>query len=386
MSDSDARRGRVVPTDESVYSSAPGYRISGMNHAVIMAGGAGTRLWPLSRASRPKQLVRLLGDSSLIRQSYERLAAMLPAERIYVITGEAHLPLVAAELPELPSENLIGEPMGRDTANAVALAAAILYERDPDGVMGVFTADHVIRPVERFVEAVQSAFTLATGRTDALLTIGVKPRSPETAFGYVKRGKSVGDGAYEVDRFTEKPDAQTARGYVESGAFYWNSGNFVWSIRAIMSELRRHLPDSHAGVTRIATAWGTPEGERLADAIYPTLEKISIDYAVMEKADHVLVVPMDCDWCDVGTWMQLGGVLGGDADGNVSAAKRTIHHDSRNVIAVCEDDGHLIATLGMDDVIVVRSPDATLICRRDQSHALKDLVNRIKDTYGDEYL
>lgn len=360
--------------------------MGGMNHAVIMAGGAGTRLWPLSRASRPKQLVRLLGDSSLIRQSYERLAAMLPAEQIHIITNRAHLPMVAAELPEIPAENLIGEPVGRDTANAVALASAILRERDPDGVMGVFTADHVIRPVERFVDAVQSAFNIAAKRPDALLTIGVTPKSPETAFGYVKRGKSAGDGAFEVDRFTEKPDAETAREYVDSGDFYWNSGNFVWSIRAIMDELKRHLPDSHAGVTRIAAAWVSPDGERLADQIYPTLEKISIDYAVMERAEHVLVVPMDCDWCDVGTWMQLGNVLGGDADGNVSAAKRAIHHDSRNVIAVCEDERHLIATLGVDDLIIVRSQDATLICRRDQSHALKDLVNRIKETYGNEYL
>jgi len=360
--------------------------MAAMNHAVIMAGGAGTRLWPLSRAARPKQLVRLLGDSSLIRQSYERLAAMLPAEQIYVITGRVHLSQVAAELPEIPKRNLIGEPVGRDTANAVALAAAILHERDPDGVMGVFTADHVIRPIERFVEAVERAFAIASNRTEALLTVGVKPRSAETAFGYVKRGKSTGGGVFEVDRFTEKPDAETARGYVESGEFYWNSGNFVWSIRAIMNELKRHLPDSHAGVSRIAAVWGAPDGERLADEIYPTLKKISIDYAVMEKAGDVLVVPMDCDWCDVGTWMQLGVVLGGDADGNVSAAKRTVHHDSRNVITVCEDEGHLIATLGLDDVIVVRSPDATLICRRNQSHALKDLVNKIKDSYGDEYL
>lgn len=294
--------------------------------------------------------------------------------------------MVADELPELPSVNLIGEPTGRDTANAVALAAAILMQRDPEGVMGIFTADHVIRPIERFAATVKKAFAVAAENRDALLTIGVTPRSPETAFGYVKRAAPVGDHVFAVERFTEKPDPATAKEYVASGEYYWNSGNFVWSIKAIMGELERHLPASYDGVTRIASAWGSSKGEKIAAEIYPTLEKISIDYAVMEKAARVLVVPMDCDWSDVGTWQQLGSVLDVDSDGNVSAASRTIHQDSKNVITVCEQDGHLIATLGVDDVVVVHSPDATLVCRRDQSHALKDLVTRIKEAYGDAYL
>ena len=351
-----------------------------------MAGGSGTRLWPLSRKDRPKQLVRLIGGKSLLRQSFERLAAILPADRIHVIAGASHMTRVAEELPEIPASNLMGEPVGRDTANAVALAAAILHHRDRSAVMGIFTADHVIRPIERFTRAVSLAFDVAAEHPDALLTIGVKPRSPETAFGYVHRGRPRGEGVYDVERFTEKPDAETARQYVDSGDYYWNSGNFVWTTTAILTELKRHLPESHAGVMRIAEAWDTPDRNRVAAEIYPTLERVSIDYAVMEKAARVMVVEMDCHWVDVGTWAQLATVLDVDRHGHVSAARRAIHHDSSNVITVCEDGSHLIATMGVDDLIVIHSPDATLVCRRDQSQSLKDLVARIVETYGDEYV
>ena len=193
-----------------------------MLHAVIMAGGPGTRLWPMSRARRPKQLLQLFGGKSLLRQSFERLAALLEPGSIYVITTADHLDLVHAELPEIPQDNLFGEPCGRDTANAVGMAAAILHERDPDGVMGVFTADHVITPLGRFTAAVDSAFKRAHDNPDALITLGVVPTTPEPGFGYVKRGESLGDGIHRVEHFVEKPDLETARRYVSSGDYYWN--------------------------------------------------------------------------------------------------------------------------------------------------------------------
>ena len=357
-----------------------------MTQAVIMAGGAGTRLWPLSRANRPKQLLRLLGGRSLLRQSFERLTALLAPENVYVITGARYLPLVAEELPEVPGENLIGEPVGRDTANAVGLAAAILHRRDPDGVMGVFTADHVITPLDHFTEAVDLGFKTAEANPGALITFGIKVRHAETAFGYVRRGERVSESVYQVEEFTEKPDAETARRYAASGDYYWNSGMFAWRTSAILEQLRIHLPASHRGLTEIAEVWDSPAGEARLEAIFATLEKISIDFAVMERARRVLVVPMDCYWADLGSWTQLEAVTEADGDGNVITAKRAISLGARGNTLVTEDEGHLIAAIGVHDVIIVHSPDATLVCRKDEAQSLKDLVARVKEEYGEEYL
>lgn len=357
-----------------------------MIHAVIMAGGAGTRLWPLSRANRPKQLVRLFGGKSLLRHSFERLTAVVPPERIYVVTADAHLPMIAQELPELAAENLFGEPLGRDTANAVGLAAAILHKRDPDGVMGVFTADHLISPVAEFAKAVELGFRAAADRPQSLITFGVAPKTPETAYGYVKRGATVSAGVYQVEAFAEKPNEARAREYLAAGGYFWNSGNFAWRIATILDQLRRHLPESHAGLMRIAEAWDGPDRQRLVGEIYAQLQRISIDYAVMEQAESVLVVPMDCSWIDVGSWTQLALALESDPSGGESRGPRSLHLDSRNVVVVGEDSRHLVATIGVDDLVIVHAPDATLVCRREDAQRLRELVERVKTQFGDEYL
>lgn len=351
-----------------------------------MAGGSGTRLWPLSRRDRPKQLLRFLGGKSLLRIAFERLACSLDPCRIHVITNAKHLSQVAKELPELPTENLFGEPEGRDTANAVALAAAILHERDPHGVMGVFTADHVMMPVERFTEAITAAFKYANANPTTLMTLGIPVRSPETAFGYIERGQPVADGLYEVAKFVEKPDADRARQYADSGNHYWNSGMFAWRTSAILDELRINLPDSHEGVMEIAKVWDTPQRDAKLSAIYPTLRKISIDYAVMERARRVMVVEMNCQWADVGSWSQLGAVLQPDPDGNVIATGESLHPGTKGTIVVSESGDHLIATVGVSDLIVIHSPDATLVCRKDDAQSLKKLLAEIEAKYGDKYL
>lgn len=357
-----------------------------MPHAVIMAGGAGTRLWPLSRKARPKQLLRLFGGKSLLRGSFERLAALLPPAQIYVITGAKYLPLVARELPEVPVENLFGEPQGRDTANAVALSAAILHQRDPESVMGIFTSDHVITPIEKFTQAVATAFEVAQQQPQALVTMGITVRSPETAFGYVRRGRQHAEHVYEVDEFTEKPDPVRAQQYAADGNYYWNSGMFAWKTAAILDELKLNLPVTHSGVTDIARSWDSPQRDEKLHEIYPSLQKISIDFAVMERARQVFVVEMDCDWADVGSWTQLNAVLGTDAYGNLSVGPRVLNLGSTGVTVVSESAEHLIATVGLKDLVIVHADDATLVCKKRDAQSLRELIAKVKEAYDERYL
>jgi len=352
--------------------------------AVIMAGGAGTRLWPLSRKSRPKQLLHFIEGRSLIAKAYERLNAVFSPKDIYVIALAEHLDAIGRELPTIPPENLIGEPVGRDTANAIALAAAILHENNPDTVMGVFTADHLIRPTDKFAELIRLGCDAAENNADALVTFGIKPTEPHTGLGYIERGAPHAPGIWAVGSFKEKPDLETARRYVASGNYYWNSGMFVWRTGTILSQLRQHLPESHAAAVKIAKAWPTDTGRSLAGDLYPGLQKTSIDFAVMEKAPRVLVVEAEIEWLDVGNWTALPAALGTDSSGNVRALTRATVLSSENNILVCEDD-HLIATLGVKDLVIVHSADATLICHRDQVQRIKELVAELDKEYGGSY-
>ncbi len=356
-----------------------------MEHAVIMAGGAGVRLWPLSRRGKPKQVLRLLGGKSLLRESFERVTAVFQPEQIHIVTSREHLPFIAKEIPEIAPANLLGEPVGRDTANAIGLASAVLCERDPDAVIAVFTADHVISPVERFRESVQKAFSVIQTHPDALVTFGVRPTRPDTSYGYVHRGARLDEGVYEVEQFTEKPSFSAATKYVSSGDYYWNSGMFCWRARTILDQLKKHLPQSHAGLCEIAAAWSGPDRQTKLESIYSKLMRISIDFAVMERADRVLVVELNCQWVDVGTWPALESVLQADGDGNVEACRHVIHLGSRGNIVVSEDD-HLIATIGVDDLVIVHSPNATLICTRRDAQGIKELVDNIRQRFGEEFV
>jgi len=349
-----------------------------------MAGGPGTRLWPLSRKDRPKQLLRLIGGRSLLREAFDRLRPILPPEDIYVVALADHAAAIAAELPELPRGNIIGEPMPRDTAAAIALSAALLHRRNAETIMGVFTADHLIRPAERFAQIVRRGYEAAAEHAEALVTFGVRPTEPHTGMGYVQRGEAIGPGLWRVKSFREKPDLTAARQYVAAGDCYWNSGMFVWRTRTILAQISRHLPATHAAATRLAAAWDMPEGPSLAAGLYATLQKISIDYAVMEKAEQVLVLEMPVEWLDVGSWTALPAALGRDARGDTRAAPRTIAIGGGGNILVSESD-HLIATIGVNDLVVIHSPDATLICRKDQAQQIKDLVAELEKQYGERY-
>jgi len=357
-----------------------------MQYAVIMAGGAGKRLWPLSRVMRPKQLLPLIDGRCLLEMAVERLMNLFDIDKIWVVTNAEYADQVAATLPNLPVENIIGEPEGRDTANAIALAASLIRVKDPQATMAVFTADHVIRPVDAFAAAVRTAMEAAQQHPDALLTFGIRPTWPHTGLGYIHFGKALADDVHEVEGFKEKPDHQTARQYVESGQYYWNSGMFVWQVQAICQALEQFLGESMSKLQPVAQA--ALEGKDYTEALeeaYPSLEKISIDYAVMEKAQKVLVVELKADWLDVGSWPALSDVCALDGSGNVVVAKNCTVVDSFRNVVVTEDD-HLLAILGMDDCIIVHSPDATLVCNKSDSQRLKDMVGYVEERYGKKYL
>jgi mannose-1-phosphate guanylyltransferase len=366
-----------------------------MQYGVIMAGGSGTRLWPISRGDKPKQLLRVVRGKSLLQVSYERLRGMLPASQIYVCTNAAHAPLVLEDLPELPRENIIGEPMGRDTAAAVGFTAAVLKKRDPDAVLAVVTADHVIEPIEKFQEAIKTAFALTVQHPNALVTFGIVPTYGHTGLGYVHRGEEMavkgGSGAYRVLAFREKPDKPTADRYVESGRYYWNSGMFVWRADTVLEELKIHLPESYDGLAKIADAWGTPAQENTVNEIYPTLKKISVDFAIMEPAGQnkgkaqVAVVEMPVQWLDVGSWTSLAETLATDEHNNAVECGSCLFLDSDDNIVFSTAPDHLIGTIGVTDMIIVHTRDATLICPKNQSQRVKDLVGKIKDKYGNHF-
>ena len=338
----------------------------------------------------------MIEGKSLLRLSYERLASFLPPAQILVCTSATYMAQVKLDLPELGDENLLGEPTGRDTANAVGFPAAVLLKRDPQAAMVVITADHVIRPLERFAQTIQQAFDVVAEHPQSLVTFGIRPTTANTGLGYVHRGRAVAmkdgrTGTYAVQQFKEKPDLPTAQRYLDSGEYMWNSGMFVWRAATIMEELRLHLPVSHAGLTRIAADWGTPAGPETLRMTYPTLPRISIDFAVMEPASqgkgkaNVLMVEMPVDWLDVGSWPALAEVLKKDSGGNAIEGALTLLVDSSDNVIISDDPQHLIAAAGLKNMIIVHTNSATMICPINSAQRVKELAEKAKEKFGLTY-
>lgn len=350
-----------------------------MLHAVIMAGGSGTRFWPMSRQNRPKHLLALAGPQTLLQQTAARIAPLVPAQRTLVVTGADHAAAVGEQLSHLAADAIVAEPCRRDTAPCIGLAATIVLARDPGATMVVLPADHVIEPADQFRRAAEVATRLVEQDATRLITFGVKPDRPATGYGYIQRGARVGGeepAVFRVQAFREKPALELAEQYVASGDYYWNSGIFVWAARTIVDELRASRPSMHAALERIGAAWhGSNRGSVLARE-YEAIERVSIDYAVMERATNVLVVEAPFRWDDVGSWGAVRRLHGTDADGNTVLGGHC-GIGTRSSIVISEP-GHLVATLGVDNLVIVHAGNATLVADRRQEESVKRLVELIQ--------
>ena len=351
--------------------------------AVVMAGGAGTRFWPLSRKNRPKQLLPLWDGRTLMELTVERLRPLVPLERLLVVTGRHLAEATAKALPDLPEDNLIVEPSARNTMPCIALAASEIRRRESKACLGVFSADHFVRDEEAFRESCRLGFEAAEqGR---IATLGIQPTHPETGFGYIC--STPGDEpVLAVDRFVEKPDRETAERYFASGDYLWNGGMFFVRVRRLLAELATHMPETHRGLMEIAAALedGRDAAAACAARVYPTLPRISIDYGVMEKADDVVTLRGDFGWNDVGSWSSLADYRESDDAGNVADGTIILHDAHENIIV--GDSDHAIAVIGVDNLVVVQSGNAILVVPRERAQDVREAITALEEQKLERFL
>ena len=360
-----------------------------MLHAIIMAGGTGTRFWPASRATTPKQLLSLVGAASMIRQTVARLEYLVSPDRILVVTNRSLIDSVQRQLPELPSSSLVGEPCKRDTAPCIGLAALLVSRKDANATMAVMPADHVIRPTESFQAAIRQATNLVNQHPEKIVTFGIRPSYAAEIFGYIQRGAMVEMSAgsaptYQVEKFREKPDAVAAAKYLASGDFYWNSGIFVWRAKTIQDALAKHQPKMLAHLQTIVDAWETDSRQKIFQREFTAIEGLSIDYAVMEHATDVAVIEAPYEWDDLGGWQSLARLAGCDADGNTLIGRHLAMQTSETIIKSSED--HLVVALGLTNCIIVHTPDATLVANKHDEESIRAVVRELEARGWDEYL
>lgn len=348
-----------------------------MNYAVIMAGGAGTRFWPKSRISRPKQFLSLFGKETMLQKTIGRLEGFIDPEQVMVITNESYLPIVSAQAPELSKDHIIGEKVARNTAPCVAAAAALLYKKDPDAVMIVLPADHEIGKPAAFVQTLKTAVEAAKTH-HSLVTIGIQPDRPETGYGYIQRGNDPlidgADAVYPVLKFEEKPNLERAQKFLQSGDYYWNGGIFVWKVSVIVDSFKKYMPDIYNLMTDLMES--DAGGDRI-DEFYRACPSISVDYAIMEKAENVQVVPGNFDWNDVGSWKAVHDLSDKDENQNAKGdANALFHHTSNSFIH--SESNKLITLVGVDHLAVVETEDSIMVIHLDKAQEVKEVYDKIK--------
>ncbi len=358
-------------------------------YGVIMAGGVGTRFWPRSREKSPKQLLEISGRGTMIQNSVKRLEGFIDARDVFVVTNKLQKNLLAKQLPTIPNENILVEPVGRNTAPCIGLAALHIQKRDPAAVMVVLPADHIIQDTPEFLRVL----TLACGVADesqGLLTIGIRATHPETGYGYIQMYNDHGPdnpyaskGIFRVKTFAEKPNLQTAERFLASGDFLWNSGMFVWSASSILREIQRSLPDLHRELVKIGKAIETPEYQQTLETVYGIIRGISVDYGVMEKAEKVYVIPGQFGWNDIGSWDEVYRISGKDDQGN-SITGKVVQAKTRNSLIYSES--RVVATVGVEDLIIIDTGDALLVCKRGMSQDVKEISDFLRRKKMTEYL
>ncbi len=356
-------------------------------YPVILAGGVGSRLWPRSRKTAPKQFLDLTGNQrSMLQEAFDRMTPLVPPEHIFVITNREYVDAVRDQLPEMPPQNIVGEPAARGSAAAIGLGAIHLLRSDPQAVMAVLTADHLIQKPEILRQTLAAGSELA--QAGELITLGIEPAYPETGYGYIEMGETL--GAYQgmtarrVRRFREKPDLATAEAFLAAGNFVWNSGMFIWRADVIMAQFARHMPQLHTALQRLLPALGEKDEKAAFEQHWMPLEgNVTIDYGIMEKAERVAVFPVDMGWHDIGSWAALLEVLPKDANGNAVQA-RHLDYDSNNILAFSKN--RLIATIGLQDMIVVDTDDVLLVMPADRAQDVKKIIRSLKENGLDHYL
>lgn len=347
-------------------------------YAVIMAGGKGARFWPRSRESKPKHLLDIVSDKTIIRETVDRISPMIPPQNILIVTGESHAQELIRQLPEIPEENIIIEPVGKNTAPCIGLAALHIKRKTADAVMIVLPSDHLIRDEKQFRKILGVAATVAQ-RGDYLVTVGIRPTGPETGYGYLEQGREQdtieGEKVYDVRSVREKPDLAQARALLTQGGFSWNSGMFIWKVSAILKAIQQWLPGLYNGLLQIEAALGSAREATVVAEVYQQARSVSIDYGVMEKARNTLVIPGDFGWSDVGSWDALWDVSPRDEQGNAVRGEATTI-DSRNCLV--HSHGKTVALVGVEDLIIVETADALLICKRGCSQDVRKVVDRLE--------
>jgi mannose-1-phosphate guanylyltransferase len=360
-----------------------------MLHAIVMAGGSGTRFWPASRAALPKQLLPLAGEQTLLEDTVTRLEGLVPPERLLVVTSARLLDAARRQLPQVPDAGLVGEPCKRDTAPCIGLAALLVARHDPDATMAVMPSDHVIAPAAKFQDAIRQAAALVDEAPGRLVTFGIRPTYPAESFGYIQQGAAlaVAPGAapaHAVARFREKPPAQVAAEYLAAGNYLWNAGIFVWKAATILAALRERQPECLAHLERIAAAWDGPDREAVFAREFAAIKGISIDYAVLEQATDVVVIEAPFTWDDLGGWSAVARQRGVDAEGNTIVGRHLGIESVRTIVHAAGD--HLVVTMGLEDMLVVHTPDATLVADRAREEAVRKVVAELEKRGWQEYL